>query len=297
MKCNINGNEYDFYKNYQNQDALRGSLNELAQETFGGLTFEPWYEQGYWTEKCVPYALFDHGICAANMFANRFELMLDGVKKQYIQLGTVMTRREYRKKGLSRFLMERIMEEWADSCDLLYLYANDSVVDFYPRFGFKEQNEYQYRKYTDKKDGTIRKLSLDNAEDKKILLEKIGLPNPFAEIQMQHCTEILMFHCIMFQNDNLYYLPDYDAVVIAEYSDHSVFCYDIFCERTNGFDEITAIISNADHGTVTFGFTPKEEYGCEAALFRDQDTRLFVLEGKDNIFEYRKRMLPVLCHT
>jgi len=33
--------------------------------------------------------------------------------------------------GLSRLLMERIMENWGAACDLMYLYANDSVRGFY----------------------------------------------------------------------------------------------------------------------------------------------------------------------
>lgn len=43
-------------KNVKNHDALRRSFNTLAKETFG-LSFETWYQNGYWGEKYIPYSI------------------------------------------------------------------------------------------------------------------------------------------------------------------------------------------------------------------------------------------------
>ena len=61
----------------------------------------------------------------------------------YIQIGTVMTDEEYRNQGLSRFLMEKVLSEWENKCDCIYLFANDTVLDFNPKFGFERVYEYQ----------------------------------------------------------------------------------------------------------------------------------------------------------
>ncbi len=38
----------------------------------------------------------------------------------------------------------KIMQEYEDRTDGMFLYANDSVLAFYPKFGFYEKAEYQY---------------------------------------------------------------------------------------------------------------------------------------------------------
>jgi len=56
--------------------------------------------------------------------------------------------------------METVLEEWKGNCDCIYLYANDSVVNFYPKFGFVSAYEYRYHVPTTKKDGVFRKLDM-----------------------------------------------------------------------------------------------------------------------------------------
>ena len=68
----------------------------------------------------------------------------NGPIKNYIQLGTVMTAPPCRKQGLSRFLMEEIKKDWEGRCDGMYLFANDTVLDFYPKFGFSRQEPVSY---------------------------------------------------------------------------------------------------------------------------------------------------------
>lgn len=54
-------------------------------------------------------------------------------------LGTVMTHPDYRNRGLSRWLMERVLKEWGERGHALYLYANDGVRSFYPGLDFKRR--------------------------------------------------------------------------------------------------------------------------------------------------------------
>lgn len=73
---------------------------------------------------------------------------LEGIEKHYIQIGTVMTDEFYRGLVLSRKLIERIINEHKDNVDGIYLFSNDSVINFYPKFGFSKSTECQYYKYT-----------------------------------------------------------------------------------------------------------------------------------------------------
>ena len=91
-------------KGYRADDALRRSFDALAQRTFG-LTFEDWYQNGFWGDDYVPYSVVVDGEVAANVSVNRTDFVLDGEKKRFIQLGTVMTDERYRGRGMIRRLM------------------------------------------------------------------------------------------------------------------------------------------------------------------------------------------------
>jgi predicted GNAT family acetyltransferase len=54
-----------------------------------------------------------------------------GKEYQAIQIGTVMTHPDYRKKGLAKKLIEHITAIYEKQSDFIYLFANKTVLDFY----------------------------------------------------------------------------------------------------------------------------------------------------------------------
>ncbi|MDE7250589.1 MAG: GNAT family N-acetyltransferase, partial [Lachnospiraceae bacterium] len=135
----------EIVKNVRNSETLRKSFNKLAKETFD-LDFEDWYQNGFWRDKYIPYSMVIDGEVAANVSVNRTDMLWNGRRKHLIQLGTVMTKETYRNRGLIRRLMEEIAKDFATEADGIYLFANDSVLDFYPKFGFRKAVEWQYSK-------------------------------------------------------------------------------------------------------------------------------------------------------
>lgn len=77
-------------KKVRNNPAARKAFNELARQVFQ-LSFENWYENGYWTDSYIPYTLMDGDTAAANISVNTMKTIWNGQIKNYIQLGTVMT--------------------------------------------------------------------------------------------------------------------------------------------------------------------------------------------------------------
>lgn len=106
-------------------------------------------------------------------------------KKNYIQLGGVVTRDSYRKCGLNRWLMEHIIQKYKDRCDQIFLCSNDSAVEYYPKFGFEDVIEYvaTYNWIGNKEKLSVysemmnegnkifqaKKLYIENGENRKIL--------------------------------------------------------------------------------------------------------------------------------
>ena len=122
--------EYTLKNNIKNSKTDFLAFNDLAVKVFG-LSFEKWYKSGYWRDKYFPYTYFDGEKAVANVSANKIHTIIDGKPKLYIQIGTVMTDPDYRNRGLSRKLMNEVFTDFKNNCDGIYLYGNDTVLDFF----------------------------------------------------------------------------------------------------------------------------------------------------------------------
>lgn len=296
MKCNINGKEYTYNSNMLGDEQRRISFNELAKKTFG-LDFETWYQNGYWGKSYIPHFLLDNKHVVANVSVNIIDTVWKNQRKSYIQLGTVMTDTEYRNKGLARFLINKILEEWKDKCDAIYLFANDSVLDFYPQFGFVMASEYQSEMPIYKTQGIVKKLDMSLTQDRELLLSKYVQSNPFSALPMMDNVGLLMFYCSQFMKNNVYYVENCDAIVIAEYKDNSLLCYDIFCSNDKELSDILSIMAIESTKSVLFGFALKHAYNYKNSQLNEEDTTLFMLSSKENVFVHNQLMFPLLSHA
>ncbi len=134
---------YQLVKQVRENNPLRKSFIDLAVKTFD-LSFEEWYQQGYWTDAYIPYAFVERNKVIANASANIIDLRWQGEPRRYIQIGTVMTEPDHRNKGLAGQLIHHILQDWQQEADAFFLFANPTTVDFYPKFGFTRSEEYQY---------------------------------------------------------------------------------------------------------------------------------------------------------
>ena len=291
----INGREYRFETEYKHNDDMRQSFDQLTQLCFDGLSLERWYQNGCWTEDSVPYTLFDGERAVSNILIHRMKFLLDKKPKCFVQLGTVMTHPDYRGQGLLRFLMEQVLHDWRDACDGLFLYANETVLDFYPKFGFTQSVEWEAQKPVVPKEGNVRKLNLVYPQDQALCLQKSQIPNPFSALAVMGNSTI-QFHCDYFLSDGVYYLEDFDAVAVAEQEGDTLTCYDIFCEG-GSLDEILAVLAAPGTNSVNLGFSPNDTSGFEMIPVSEGDEPFVLTKNKDGIFGGKKLRFPLLSHT
>lgn len=281
-------------KQVRDNPVLRDSFQALAAQTFG-LDFAPWYRQGYWTDSYIPYALVCGNQVVANASVNRLSMRVHGQNRLYIQIGTVMTAPSFRRQGLARRLLEEILRDWRDACDTLYLYANDTVLDFYPKFGFYAQTEYQVSRPLSGGLGAGRLLDMDSPADVSLLRQAFQRANPFSLAAMTDNFGLLMFYCSSFLKKAVYYLEEAQTAVVAEFEGDTMTCYDIFGREGVPLEEILHRVARPDTRRVQFGFTPPVAAGDRVAPARE-DT-LFVLSGKENPWAQAPMMLPLLSHA
>lgn len=294
----IDGKKYIYKCNYKDDVKLRNSFNNLTEKTYG-FNFKQWYEDGYWGDKYIPYSLLDGDKVVSNVSINIMDFFILGEQKRYIQIGTVMTDEDYRGQGLSRVLMELVLKEWEDKCDLIYLFANDSVLDFYPKFGFEVCDEYQCSINRTKEDKTekIRKMSVDNDSDREIIYNMACNTISFSKVSVRNNVSLIMFYCTYFMKDNIYYLEDYDTVVICEFNEDILYLQEVLSRKEVKLDNIINATMNEKTKKVVLGFTPKDISSYEKTLANEEDTTLFIKIGKDNPFKTGDLMFPVLSHA
>lgn len=282
-------------KNIRGNPILRESFMELALQTFH-IDFHAWWKNGFWEEKYIPYSITDGTQVAANISVNLIDMLWNGEKKRYIQLGTVMTAPEHRGKGFSRKLMETVLDDWKEKCDAVYLFANDSVLDFYPKFGFRKADEYQVSLKCSRKTGNVHKLDMSKPQDLQILFTYYQKSNPYSRFPMVDNKGLLAFYCTGFLKENVYFLQDFDTVAVVETDGTDCICYDLFSDTKADLEKILEVLAVPETKRMILGFTPNESIG-QASLLKEDDTTLFFLDGKDDLFHQHPLMFPLLSHA
>ena len=259
---------------YMRDDASRHMLNALTQKTFG-FDFEHWVTNGYFEGDYIPYSFVQDCEIIANVSANRMQFMENGVTKNYIQLGTVMTDERFRKQGLGARLMKHVLSEYEGACDGIYLFGNLGALGFYEKLGFQTMNEYRY---------FVKKecLASEKAEERFLPIGEMGpeikekymkmVRNGAVQSSFEQVNKfgLQMFYTCWF--DNVYYAKDIDCFVVLDFDERAAL-QSVICEKKVPLKEVLRRLDSAE---LQLGYTPAAE-----------DRELCVSEKYDGADDYR----------
>ena len=263
-------------KNYRNNEVLRASFNRLAEKTFG-LNFENWYRNGFWKDNYIPYSVVIDGEVVSNVSVNACNMNYKGKLVKLIQLGTIMTDDDYRGNGYARALMEEVLKDYDGKVDGIYLFANDSVLEFYPKFGFREAKEYQFTKdVTISGECTAQNVPLRDKIDFDRTVEILDTKKQNAQLYMVDNPGLYMFYLSQFMTENLFYIEECNSYAIAEVEDDTLILHTII--GNGAVDEVIRAFGSQVK-KVVLCFTPKDTSGLEKSELHEEDTTFFV-QGK-----------------
>ena len=285
----------EFIKGYKENKSLRDSFNELAESTFG-INFEEWYQNGFWNERYIPYSYLDNGEIVANVSVNLMDFNFNGESKKLIQLGTVMTKEGYRHKGLMRSLINEIETDYNGKIDGYFLFANDSVLEFYPKLGYKKVLEYEnYKLIYEENEMIAIKLEMNSKEEWDKFINVINNSISNGRFEMIDGSYLIMFYISSFMQDNVYYVNSEDAYVIAEIEEDNLLIHQVFSKNEVNMEEVIKAFGAVKK--VTFGYTPKNIENIQTKILNEEDTTLFVKGSFFDKFENNKLMFPLLSHA
>lgn len=291
-------------KNYFDDGRKREALNALTRETYG-FDFRKWYQGGYYTGEYIPYSIELDGNIISNASANIMKFAqkdTDGewLERTYIQIGTVMTTPEHRRKGLAGSLIREIVKDYQDKCDGIYLFANLSALDFYKELGF--WNGRQYRTFV-KKDAKIEKRKSDfiriekDEERCRQYMATVRNGAHSSALEQTNKFGLQMFYTGGFEN--VYYSESLDCFVSYECEKDTLFLDSIISDKEIPIEEVLARMPGG-FDKMIIEFTPKER---ELTLFRfepydgAEDYRLFCMGNTLKEIEEKKLYFPTYSHA
>lgn len=282
-----------FSKNVRANDTLRASFNTLTRATFG-FDFTGWYDAGHWGDLYIPHVLTDGDRVISNVSVNHMVFDLEGVRRHYLQLGTVMTDQAYRGQGLNRQIMEHILSEYADKVDGIYLFGNDSVLDYYPRFGFRPAQETEYYLPRDR---FRAPYAVEPAQPEELYdAVRRCETNPNDAFYMSENLGLYQFWCGAEYAENVYYIPEAGIYVVAARDGGNLYIHQIVGETKADLSRLAASFG-ADVTQAVFCFTPADREQLPSRPHKEEDCTLFLL-GKDlDRIEQDKLLFPTLSHA
>ncbi|MDP8285944.1 MAG: GNAT family N-acetyltransferase, partial [Candidatus Electryonea clarkiae] len=245
--------------NYKDVKDTRLSFHELTNTVFG-FDLEDWYQKGFWSDRYNPYSFIVEGRVVANVSINKMDVVLAGQRHKAIQIGTVMTHPDYQKRGLAAKLMKHVLEIYAVDYHLFYLFANNDVLNFYPKFGFESLVRSQF--VLDRKNITLHKLQMKKLDISKpeilnMVYQMVTGRKPVSNVfGIENGQNLFMYHCLYILNDCIYYLEEENILILCKKEGKALHIYDIVYSDESNFKKLAGILADEDIERFVFRFTP-----------------------------------------
>lgn len=235
----------------QNDIQYEAMLNDFLKEVF--FDFQFWFDLHLWDQSYESYSVVENGRILSNICIFKTLIQFEGKPYTALSLGAVGTRDTHRGKGLSRMLMEHILRKYQDVP--MYLSANESVLDFYPRFGFKRVYDMQ-PVVTCEVDNTALPcpLAVDDPKVRAYVYERQNYAWKLDCLNTQ-CIQMFHIHSGAF-NGCLFELPELSAMIIASQQEEILLLHAVYSRKDVPFEALKACLSFQGVKKIVLGFTP-----------------------------------------
>jgi predicted N-acetyltransferase YhbS len=248
-------------------------------QVFDGLDFSLWAERGGWDSRYEVFAMVEHGRILATVGRSRMDFVINGLNVPGFQLGAVATHVERRLEGLSRRLIECVIDERDDVDQPIILFANDAVLDFYPRFGFKQMRQQRFttKIALDPACPRARLFAIENSADRARLAHLCARAGATGRaFSARNYSHILLWH-LTYRPMQAFWLDAVDGFVVTEATGGRLVVHECIAPRR--FDLCAALprVITEPVSEIEFGFDPTGWLSnCEIAISDDDEALLFM---------------------
>ncbi|WP_400241519.1 GNAT family N-acetyltransferase [Niallia sp. JL1B1071] len=294
---------YPLIFDYKENIRYKKTFIELAKQVFQ-IDFSKWDQLGCWSNDYICYSFLDGDKVIANVSINKMDIIFHKKAYKALQLGTVMTHPDYRNRGLSAKLINHIISKYEHQYNFIYLFANTSVLDFYPKFGFDRMQESSF--YMDlsadfhvkgENPSNIRKLEVNNSEDFSLMKRLAENRIPVSTIcGIKQNNHLLFFYLIEIFNERTYYFEKEDVIVIYEEIEYELHVYDVISTYKVDIEVLLPSLSTDEMNKVVFHFIPdvlKNKRNCK---FAESTDVLFIRHARKSEI-LQPILFPITSHA
>jgi ribosomal protein S18 acetylase RimI-like enzyme len=260
---------------------LHEAFLRYVPRVFPRADFRAWYVRGGWTDDYEAHVLAEGDEVVANVSVMRMRLVVDGCEVRGAQLGAVGSVPEWRGRGLMRPLLERVLEGLEREAELVLLYANEGVLDFYPRFGFRRAREslFELAVSLDPAASPAPRVDLDDPAQRAAWLRACARsPPPTERFGARAYGSAALWHACAFYRQDVHVLAEGEAYAVAVQRGDTLELLDVAAPRP--FELLPALprVLRRPIARIRFGFCP-ERWCPGATAVGESDDLLFVRGG------------------
>lgn len=277
--------------------ARHDAFLRYVPRVFPRIDFRPWYARGGWTPDYEAHVLARADEIVANVSVMRMRLVICGRDVRGAQLGAVGCVPEVRGRGLMRPLLERVLAHLEPEVDLLLLHANESALDFYPRFGFRRLREsvFELELALDPAPTPAPRLDLDDPSQRAAWLAACARSVPPTErFGVRDYGPVALWHACVFYPRDVHVLSEGDTYAVAVQRGDTLHLLDLAAPRRFELLPVLPRLVSAPVARVRFGFCP--ELWCPTAHVVEPSDDLLFVRGALAL-PAEPFLLPVLAET
>jgi GNAT superfamily N-acetyltransferase len=244
----------------------------------GGRTFSAWGARGGWVDGYDVIAVVVDDQIVSTLGRQSMRYVINGEARNGYQIGAVATHADHRNRGLARLLMNKFLGKLDAPDQPVILFANPSVLDFYPRFGFRRLAQTGFIGHIDVRPaGTLApSLDLTRPTDRAWLADHCARASFIGQrFAARDYYPPLLFHLTR-QPRTAFRLDLFGAVVIVQHDGDRLLIQDLLATRPfRLMDALPHVCAQAVR-TLEFGFHPEAWWpDAESQALDDDGSPLF----------------------
>jgi predicted N-acetyltransferase YhbS len=242
-------------------------------------TFSDWAARGGWGDGYDVFAMVVDDQIVSTVGRTTMRYVINGEARNGYQLGAVATHPDHRNRGLARLLMEKVLSELDTPDQPVILFANPSVLDLYPRFGFRRLAQTDFFGHFDLRPAGTLAPSLDLASptDRAWLSDHCARASAIGQRFAARDYYPPLLFALTRRPRTVFRLDSFGAVVIAQQDGDRLLIEDLLATRPFSLTDALPHVCSQPVRMIEFGFHP--ETWCpdaESKAFDDDGSTLFV---------------------
>jgi predicted N-acetyltransferase YhbS len=244
----------------------------------GGRTFFTWGARGGWTERYEVIAVVVNDQVVSTVGRHSMRYVINGEARNGYQLGAIATHADHRNRGLARQLMSKVLGELDAPNQPVILFANPSVLDLYPRFGFRRLAQTAFIGHVDVRpaDTLAPRLDLERPTDRAWLANHCARASAVGQRFAARDYYPPMLFNLTRQPRIIFRLDLFGAVVIVHQDGDRLMIQDLLATRPFRLTDALPHVCTQPVRTLEFGFHPEACWpDAESRPLDDDGSTLF----------------------